>query len=64
MSMEYEESSEKKSGKFLQGETVYCSDKKYTVAFGPFEKGFFSYYEVENEEGFLETIDGKKLYRK
>jgi hypothetical protein len=63
MSMEYEENVEKKSGRFLQGETVFCGGNKYTVAFGPFEKGFFSYYELENSDGFIETIDSKKIYR-
>lgn len=52
-----------KKVKYNVGDIIYVNDKEGKIIFGPFEKGYFSFYEVESE-GQVFTVNSKDIKKK
>ena len=50
--------------KYNIGDTVYVNNLLCKILFGPFEKGFFSFYEVEDENNQIYSVNSKNISKK
>ena len=61
---DYNEINSIKKVRYNIGDTVYVNNLLCKILFGPFEKGFFSFYEVEDENNQLYSVNSKNISKK
>lgn len=61
---DYNEINSIKKVRYNIGDTVYVNNLLCKILFGPFEKGFFSFYEVEDENNQIYSVNSKNISKK
>lgn len=56
--------SSSKKTKYNINDIVYVNGLECKIIFGPFEKGFFSFYEIEDSNGKVYPVNSKDIKKK